>query len=287
MIERLECRAFTNRYTFMAEDCYKITFVGAGRMASAMIKSLLRSGLYQAQEIACCSAKDGTAEKLVAETGIRMIDPEAEQVFNTDTMVLACKPQQLNTVSATLVNSASGCLLISILAGTRIATLLGKFSDARNVVRVMPNTPGSIGEGVSAFSPSQPLLDADRATVENVLRSMGQTLAVEESQLDAITAVSGSGPAYLFLFVEGLYHAALKEGFDETTAMQLAKQTVIGSAKLLEQSGESPETLRIQVTSPNGTTQAAIESFQKNHFIEIIAEAVEAARKRSIELGKS
>ena len=271
----------------MPEHCYKITFVGAGRMASAMIKSLLRSGLYQAEEIACCSAKDGTAEKLVTETGIRMIDPEADLRFSTDTMVLACKPQQLNTISPTLVSNASQSLLISILAGTRIATLAGKFGNVRNTVRVMPNTPGSIGEGISAFSPAQPLTDADRQTVENVLRSMGQTLSVNESQLDAITAVSGSGPAYLFLFVEGLYHAALKEGFDEATAMQLAKQTVIGSAKLLEQSGESPEMLRIQVTSPNGTTQAAIESFQKNQFVEIIAEAVEAARKRSIELGQS
>ena len=271
----------------MPENYYKITFVGAGRMASAMIKSLLRSDLYQAEEIACCSAKDGTAEKLVAETHIGMIDPESDLQFNTDTMVLACKPQQLHSVSPTLVANTNGSLLISILAGTRIATLTGKFDHVRNTVRVMPNTPGSIGEGISAFSPARPLTDTDRQTVENVLHSMGQTLEVDESQLDAVTAVSGSGPAYLFLFVEGLYHAALKEGFDETTAMQLAKQTVIGSAKLLEQSGESPEALRIQVTSPNGTTHAAIESFQQNRFIEIVAEAVEAARKRSIELGQS
>lgn len=270
----------------MPDKLYKITFVGAGRMASAMIKSLLTTGLYRPDDIACCSANDGTAEKLVNDTGIQIIDPESAVAFETDTMILACKPQQLNSISTTIVNSAAQSLLISILAGTRILTLKNKFRHVRNTVRVMPNTPGSIGEGISAFSPAEPLSEVDRITVENVLRSMGSMIEVNESKLDSITAVSGSGPAYLFLFVEGLYHAALKEGFDESTSMQLARQTVIGSARLLEQSAESPEVLRTQVTSPGGTTQAAIQSFQENRFTEIIGEAVEAARKRSIELGK-
>lgn len=255
-------------------------------MASAIIKSLLGSRIYIPSDIACCSAKDGTAERLAAETGIHIIDIDSATPFDTDCLILACKPQQLETISPTILTCSQDSLLISILAGTRISTLQNKFKNVRNVVRVMPNTPGSVGEGVSAFSPSGPLSQEDRESVTRILKSMGEVLEVKEKELDSITAISGSGPAYLFLFVEGLYHAALKHGFDEETAMMLAKQTVIGSAKLLEKSGEKPGDLRIQVTSPGGTTQAAIESFQSNKFFEIIEEATVACRKRSIELSE-
>ena len=269
----------------MPNPIYKITFIGAGRMASAMIRSLLRSGKYTPGELACCSAKDGTGEALVQETGIHLIDLEGNSPFQSETIVLACKPQQLNTVSQIVVDAAQGALMVSILAGTTLEKLSAKFSDARSLVRVMPNTPGSIGEGMSAYA-CNTNLEEDRVVVETLLSSMGEFIEVKEPELDAITAVSGSGPAYLFLFVEAMYEAALKQGFSDDVAMQLAKKTVIGSAKLLEQSGIEPSELRRQVTSPGGTTLAAIESFQANSFNEIVAKAVQAAHDRSVELGK-
>jgi len=265
---------------------YKITFIGAGRMASAMIRSLLRSKQFSAGELACCSAKDGTAEALVAETGIALIDLATLPSFQTDTLVLACKPQQLKTVSDTVIRSAKGALLVSILAGTTLKTLNARFSAVRNAVRVMPNTPGSVGAGMSAYAANSVLSNADRDRVTVLLGSMGAYIEVREQELDAITAVSGSGPAYLFLFVEAMAEAAIEQGFAPDIAMLLAKQTVIGSAKLLEQSEFLPAELRRQVTSPGGTTQAAIESFQANHFNAIVAKAVQAAHDRSVELGK-
>ena len=270
----------------MSTPNYKITFIGAGRMASAMIRSLLRSGKYNPEALACCSAKDGTAEALVKETGIHLIDLDTVAAFQSESIVLACKPQQLSTISPLVVDASKDALLVSILAGTTLATLGSKFQNSRSLVRVMPNTPGSVGEGMSAYASNKALESADRSVVETLLASMGLYLEVKESELDAITAVSGSGPAYLFLFVEAMYEAAVQQGFAPETAMLLAKQTVIGSAKLLEQSNIEPSELRRQVTSPGGTTQAAIESFQANQFNDIVARAVQAAHDRSVELGK-
>ena len=270
----------------MSVPSFRITFIGAGRMASAMIRSLLRSERVRPDELACCSANDGTAESLVADTGIGLIDLDANTPFQTDTLVLACKPQQLSTLAPIVVEASKQTLLVSILAGTPLQKLMGKMPDCRNHVRVMPNTPGSVGAGVSAFTPSQFLNEADRSTVESLLSSMGVFIEVKEQELDAITAVSGSGPAYLFLFVEALFEAAKQQGFPDDVAMMLARQTVIGSTKLLDESGLDPSELRRQVTSPGGTTQAAIEQFQSDGFAAIVARAVQAAHDRSVELGQ-
>lgn len=264
---------------------YSIAFVGAGRMASAIVHSLLNSGAYQPNQIACCSAPDGTAKKLSDETGIEVVDTSGSS-FSADVLVIACKPQQLQQLDESIVHSSSNSLVISILAGTKIAALSEKFHAARNVVRVMPNTPGSIGEGVSGFAPSSELSAEDRKTVTTLLDTLGKTLEVSENQIDAVTAISGSGPAYFFLFVEGLIQAAKNLGFDQDTAMMIAQQTAVGSAKLLDQSELTPEELRIQVTSPGGTTQAAIESFKSNGFVQTIHKAARAAYDRSIELGE-
>jgi pyrroline-5-carboxylate reductase len=268
----------------MSAKSYKITFVGAGRMASAIIRSLLNSQSYAPGDIACCSAKDGTAEALSAATGIHIVDPETNGCFKTNTLVLACKPQQLNTLSETIIESARDTLLISILAGTRIEKLNSKFPGARNIVRVMPNTPGSIGEGMSGYSFSAELLDADKQIVENLLESLGKYVAIDETEMDELTSISGSGPAYLFLFAEALRDAGIAQGFSAETATLLANQTLLGAARLLDESDEPAEELRRQVTSPAGTTHAAIESFKKDGLSEIVSRAVEACKKRSIEL---
>jgi pyrroline-5-carboxylate reductase len=270
----------------MSKEAYKLTFVGAGRMASAIIQSLLRTDEYTPEVIACCSAKDGTAESLSQKTGVRVIDPDHTEPFQTDALILACKPQQLNTVAPSVIASSKGTLLISILAGTRIDKLQAHFPEVRNVVRVMPNTPGSIGAGMSGYACANPMNSNDEATVTQLLASLGEFIAIKEEEMDALTAVSGSGPAYLFLFAECLRDAGIEQGFSPEVATLLANQTLLGASKLLVDQEVSAEELRTQVTSPGGTTHAAIESFLADGFASIVSKAVEAAKVRSIELSK-
>jgi len=262
----------------------QIAFIGAGRMASAMIGGIVNGKHLPASDIGCTCGADPTGAELAARTGIHYIENAADLVSPADTVVLACKPQQFDDLGADLTAAASGKLIISILAGTTLARIKAKFPAARNHVRVMPNTPGQIGAGISAFAAASALAKADRKVVEMILGAMGETVELPEAQIDAVTAVSGSGPAYLFEFTAALRAAGVQAGLDEETAHRLAMQTIIGSAKLLEQSGEDPETLRNNVTSPNGTTQAALESFAAANLRGIVANAVEAAKKRSIEL---
>jgi pyrroline-5-carboxylate reductase len=150
----------------------------------------------------------------------------------------------------------------------------------------MPNTPGQIGAGATAFASQAPLSDADRQAVEGILGALGLTVALPESQLDAVTALSGSGPAYVFEFTKAMEEAGVTLGLDRATAALLAKQTVLGSALLMDASPEDPETLRKHVTSPGGTTQAALESFAGNNLRGIVTEALTAAQKRSVELSQ-
>ncbi len=265
---------------------YEVVFVGAGMMATAMVKSLLKAGTYQAGQIACCSAPDGTAERLQEATGIAIVDADATGGFQANVLVLACKPQQLTTLSEAVIANAEGALLISILAGTTIDKLSAKFPTARNVVRVMPNTPGSIGEGISAYAPKVHLNAADIVPVHGLLAALGEYLEVAEERIDAVTAISGSGPAYLFYFAEALIVSAKALGFNDADAAKLARKTITGSAALLAASDKAPDELRLQVTSPGGTTQAAIESMQVDDLIGLVKKATTAARDRSIELSQ-
>ncbi len=201
-------------------------------------------------------------------------------------MVLACKPQQFSALDATLTALTASKLVISILAGTTLERLGAKFPQCRNLVRAMPNTPGQIGAGATAYASRSPLAAADTTAVEAILGALGLTVALPEAQLDAVTALSGSGPAYIFEFTKALEEAGVKLGLERPTAALLAKQTVLGSALLMDNSSEDPETLRNHVTSPGGTTQAALESFAGNNLRSIVTEALQAAQTRSVELSQ-
>jgi len=256
-------------------------------MAGAMVRGLLAGNQVAAGDIACTCGDDDTGAKLAESTGIGYLADAAELIDAVDTIVLACKPQQLAQLDATLAQAASGRLLLSILAGTTLSRIHGLFPGVRNIVRAMPNTPGQIGAGMTAYAPLQTLTDADQQAVEQLLGALGTVLKVPEAELDAVTAVSGSGPAYLFEFTAALREAAAAVGLDAETAHKLAMQTVIGSAKLLETSGEDPETLRNFVTSPNGTTEAALNQMKAAGFRNLITDAVSAAKRRSIELAQA
>jgi len=269
-----------------AANMIQVAFVGAGKMASAMVRGVLSRQLYQPAQIGCICGTDPTGPALAAQTGIIYEADPAKLLGAADIVVLACKPQQLATLDATYVTQTKGKLLLSILAGTPLAKLAAKLPHTRNLVRAMPNTPGQIGAGITAYSARTALSAADHQIVENILGSLGPVLELPESDIDAVTAVSGSGPAYLFEFVAAFRAAALATGLPPAIAEKLALETVRGSIKLLEATSEDPEKLRDAVTSPGGTTEAALKVFQAGNFRQIFADAVAAACRRSEELAK-
>ena len=264
----------------------KISFIGAGKMVSAIVHSLLRSGAFSSDQISCCSANDGTSEKLSSATGISRFD-HVEQMLamHPSLLVLGCKPQQIGDMPPSIANATSGCLILSIMAGIPIARLHEVFPHARNIVRSMPNTPGQIGHGVTGFLFSQSPSKEDRKWIEAILSSLGSAYELkEEADIDRVTAISGSGPAYLFEFTSALEEAGRSIGLSADLAKKLALGTMAGAARLMECSEFTPKELRDQVTSPNGTTQAALESFSEDDLRSIVRHAVEAARTRSVEL---
>ncbi len=262
----------------------RIVFIGAGRMASAIVRGLLEEEHYLPEEIACTCGDDPSGAELAEQTGIQFVKDIFKVVRKAETIVLACKPQQFNEIDSALAEAAHGKLVLSILAGTPISRLSGKFINARNVVRTMPNTPGQIGAGVTAFAAQQPLSPKDQDIVENILSSLGNYHEVEETDLDAVTALSGSGPAYVFEFAAALREAGINCGLNEALAHSLAIDTLLGAAMLLADSDDRPEALRDAVTSPGGTTAAALKVFSDNDLRGIVDKALAAAKARSLEL---
>lgn len=264
----------------------KIVFIGAGRMASAIVRGLLEKEHYTADQIACTCGDDPTGPALADTTGIHYFPEITAALYETETVVLACKPQQFALIDPALADAASGKLILSILAGTPLERLHEKFAHARNIVRTMPNTPGQIGAGVTAFAPLRELSAKDSAIVENTLSSLGNFHQVEEADLDAVTALSGSGPAYVFEFAAALREAGVNAGLPGELAESLSIDTVLGAAMLLAEGESSAEELRNAVTSPGGTTAAALKVLEEARFRELINRAVSAAKNRSVELAQ-
>ena len=262
----------------------KITFIGAGRMASAIVQGLLEKEHYKPEEIACTCGDDPTGPALAKATGIQFLPDITPALHETEAVILACKPQQFTAIDSELAGAVRGKLIISILAGTPLARLGERFAHARNVVRTMPNTPGQIGAGVTAFTPLRELSEKDVEIVENTLGSLGNFHEVKEEDLDAVTALSGSGPAYVFEFAAALREAGVNCGLDEGLADALAVDTLLGAAMLLAESEETPEALRDAVTSPGGTTAAALKVLEEGDLRRLVDQALEAAKARSIEL---
>ncbi len=264
----------------------RIAFLGAGNMASAFVDGLLAQNVATPNELVCFGGNDPTAGNLATRTGIAAAQSLEELTASFDTLVVAFKPQHLAEADPRFAQWTAGKLVISILAGKKLASLVKVFPRARNVVRTMPNTPGQIGAGITAWCSRDPLSNADQASVEKILGALGQVVSVPESQMDAITAVSGSGPAYVFEFAAALRDAGVAAGLAPDVAMKLAQETLLGSARLLARRQIDPETLRNQVTSPNGTTYAGLQRMGARDFRGLIRETVLAAKTRSEELSK-
>jgi pyrroline-5-carboxylate reductase len=264
----------------------KIAFLGAGNMAAAMVDGLLAGGSVAPADLACLSGSGRTAAALAARTGIAHVSTLDELVAGRDVLVVGFKPQHLATADPRLAALTAGRLVISILAGKRLARLAQVFPQARNLVWAMPNTPGQVGAGMSGWCAFHELSAPDRVIVSTLLGTLGQQVEIPEAQMDALTAISGCGPAYVFEFAAALRDAGVAAGLAPALAQQLTVETLLGAARLLARKQIDPETLRNQVTSPNGVTFAGLQRMAAHDFRGLIKETVLAAKARSEELSK-
>jgi pyrroline-5-carboxylate reductase len=263
---------------------FPLTFIGGGNMAAALIGGLIQRG-FSAGDIHVVEHTAARREQLVAEFGVR-VHAEASPEALTGRVILAVKPQQMRDVATALAPHAAGRLFVSIAAGIRLNDLARWLGGHARLVRCMPNTPALVGAGVTALFASAGALDSDRADAQTLLGAVGSVLWVaDEVALDAVTALSGSGPAYVFYFLEALAEAGAALGLPETDARKLALETVAGAARLA-QGGEDPALLRARVTSKGGTTERALSIMADEGFKPLIARALAGAAERSRELGE-
>lgn len=257
----------------------KVAIVGAGVMGEAMIHALSRIGVANSN-ITLKEKREERVTELISKYGV--IDGP---IKGSEVVILAVKPQDLEkTLSEIAPELSAGTLLISLLAGVKSSRIEELVGPKARVVRVMPNTPLLMGVGMSAISAGASATKEDVTWTELLLSKSGATLVVEESLMDAVTATSGSGPAYFFGFVEAMIGAATRLGLAESDAKKLVANTLLGAAKMVSESEKDAKTLRENVTSPNGTTAAALAVFDSNKWQEIVYEAMKAARDRSQEL---
>ncbi|MDC1436681.1 pyrroline-5-carboxylate reductase [Gammaproteobacteria bacterium] len=263
-----------------------IAFIGAGNMATALIKGLLAKG-YPCANIWASDPNNEQLEKLKKDTNINVSNDNPAVIQQADVVVLAVKPQLINEVLQPLQKALNtkAVLLISIAAGISINTLESLSSAKQAIIRCMPNTPALVDAGASALYANTNTSEAQQQQAQSILSAVGIVCWLQnENDIDTVTALSGSGPAYFFLFIEALQAAAIEQGLDPDIANKLALQTAFGAAKLaLSGDGDVAE-LRRKVTSPGGTTEAALAQFEKDDFSNIIARAVATAKAKSEEL---
>lgn len=264
----------------------KIAFIGAGNMAGAIVTGLLARQVCTPADISCLGGSGASATRLAARTGIRLAMTAEDLLSAADIVVVAFKPQHLASLDTRLASLCAGKLVISVLAAKTLARLSSAFPSARNIVRTMPNTPSAIGAGMTGWCSLTSLAPADRDLLLQLLRAIGLEVEVPENQIEALMGVSGCGPAFVFEFTAALREAGVAAGLDRDTAQMLAVQTLLGSARLMAETGTEPETLRNQVTSPNGTTFAGLKRLEAHNFRAIIAETVQAAKARAEELAQ-
>lgn len=263
-----------------------IAFIGPGVMAEAMIAGLLRQKLANPKNIIASGPREERGEELRKKYGVKATTDNASAARQADVVVLSVKPQRLSEVMKGIKGIRPDALVISIIAGASIKKMSAGLKH-KSIVRSMPNTPGQIGEGITVWAASKDVSDVQQKMARAILSAMGEEVFVEdESYLDMATALSGSGPAYVFLFTEALIDAGVHMGFPRRIAEKLVLQTIKGSASFYENAGRHPATLRNQVTSPGGTSAEALYYLEKAGFRTAVSRAVWAAYQRSLELGK-
>jgi pyrroline-5-carboxylate reductase len=264
----------------------KITFLGGGNMANALIGGMRQQG-FSAPAIQVVEPLEAARERLTETFGVRCAPAIDAAAMNCEVWLLAVKPQQMREALAPLAGRLGNQLVISIAAGLRLADIGRWLGGHRQLVRTMPNTPALIGAGITGLY-ADPAVDREgRDRAEQILSAVGATVWIDdEAQMDAVTAVSGSGPAYVFYFIEALEEAARALGLDAATARRLSSETFLGAARLAHGSGDPVALLRERVTSKGGTTEAALQSFDADRLKEAILRGIRAAERRGGELGE-
>jgi len=265
----------------------KIAFIGGGNMGEAMLTAILGKKLAVNKDIAVIDISEARRHYLMQKYFVAVSANNLDSILGKDIIILAIKPQTLHTVMAEMKGHIKPeQLVISIIAGAR----LNKLTEGLNhhiIVRSMPNTPAQIGEGVTVWTTTKEVTDEHKKTAGAILGAMGKEFYVsDEGMLDMATAVSGSGPAYLFYFIEAMTDAAVKIGLPREMVKEMVLGTVLGSSHLIAQSGKEPAELRKMVTSPGGTTAEAIQTFEKGNFSNLVYQAIKAAYEKSQKLGQ-
>jgi len=264
-----------------------IAFLGAGNMAEALVKGLLRAGVATPDEILCTDRRHERGPELQKRYGVRFTTSNVEAVKAAGVVVLSVKPQVMDKLLEEIGPALDASkLVISIAAGVPLAAIERKVGHGVRIIRTMPNTPALVGAGATALSAGEHATEADLVQAKALFDAIGMTVVVDEPLLDAVTGLSGSGPAYIFLIIEALADGGVKAGLARAQAQDLAAQTVFGSAKLLIETGEHPGRLKDQVTSPGGTAIAGLHTLEAGGLRTTLMNAVEAATLRSRQLGK-
>jgi pyrroline-5-carboxylate reductase len=263
----------------------RIAFIGGGNMASAIIGGLLRKD-FAASELLVVEPWEATREKLLGDFGIHALEKPDSTLVSADLVVWAVKPQTFHEAARAVSPYNHTALHLSVAAGISTDSI-ATWTGSERVIRCMPNTPALIGKGITALFARQGVEQADKEWANEVIATTGQTMWLsEEAQLDAVTAISGSGPAYMFYFMEAMTEAGTQMGLRREDAHKLAVATFIGAGELASASQEPPESLRAKVTSKGGTTFAAISSMDENGIKALFAKALFAAQRRAAELGE-
>ena len=261
----------------------KVAVLGAGVMGEALIAALIRSGV-EPSAISIVEKRPDRCSELIAKYSISTQSLQ-NAVSTNDVILLVVKPQDMQSLLGEIKADINpSALVMSFVAGKKIGFIQENLTPAQPIVRIMPNTPTSVGLGAAGYSFGSAVTQEQRGFVVSLLAAAGKAVEVDESLQDAITATSGSGPAYFFRFVEAMVDGAKALGLSDADATTLTIQTIVGAAKLLDESGKSATTLRENVTSPNGTTAAALTSFESHQLGDVVAQAMKAARDRSQEL---
>lgn len=259
-----------------------IGFYGTGNMGKAMIKGLLQAGIYQPENIWVFDVYQPLTAALKDEFGVTPATDAAELAQNSQTIIFAVKPYVLPDLLQELKPVLTvQQILISVAAGVSIATIEGVLSQEYKIVRVMPNTPALVGEGMSAIAGNTQITDEEKQTVLEIFASFGKAEAVPEKLIDAVVGVSGSAPAYVYMFIEALADGAVLEGMPRPQAYEFAAQTVLGSAKMVLETGQHPGALKDMVTSPGGTTIEAVKTLEDQGFRSAVINAVRAASQKN------
>lgn len=266
----------------------KLAIIGLGNMGKAILSGILAQNLIKAKEIIVADKKIAAPDfELEAEfSQINLSSDNREAVKKADAVILAVKPQIIKLVLQEIKNDCANKIIISVAAGIKTSMLAQYFGEKAKMVRIMPNTPALVSSGMSAVYYSKAVTEEEKDFVEKIFSSLGETTEIKESEMDAVTGLSGSGPAFVYLFIEALADAGVLKGLDRQTALKLAAQTVKGGAEMVLKSDKHPAELKDMVASPAGTTIAGLAELEYNGFRSTVIKAVKAAAERSEELGK-